>query len=224
MSWESADDPANDDEPIDSGGVSSGVPAGSEAVPARRVLDDPSVLRAFAHPLRLSLHRLLIREGSCSAAYAARELGISQALASHHLHQLAKYGFAEQITGRDHRERPWQALSTSTTWLGADTTTEGAVAADLLEQTLAEQAMSNLLEWQRRRRRPDQWDWHDVAGLDTSLLYVTSAEAEELGRAFSELCRPFIERGRDEQRRAGNTVPVELTLLMVPLTPTATGS
>ena len=32
------------------------------------------------------------------AAYAARELGISQALASHHLHQLAKYGFAGDVT------------------------------------------------------------------------------------------------------------------------------
>ncbi len=148
--------------------------------PARRVLDDPVVLRAFAHPLRLALHRLLIREGSCSAAYAARELGISQALASHHLHQLSKYGFAEQLAGRDRRERPWRALSTSTTWLGADTTDEGAVAADILEQTLAEQSISNLLEWQQRRREPDQADWHDVAGLDTSLLYLTSEEADDL--------------------------------------------
>ena len=41
--------------------------------PARRVLDDPVVLRAFAHPLRLALHRLLIREGLAAAAYAARD-------------------------------------------------------------------------------------------------------------------------------------------------------
>ena len=200
-----------------------GSPATS-APPARRVLDDPVVLRAFAHPLRLALHRLLIREGSCSAAYAARELGISQALASHHLHQLSKYGFAEQLAGRDRRERPWRALSTSTTWLGADTTDEGAVAADILEQTLAEQSISNLLEWQQRRREPDQADWHDVAGLDTSLLYLTSEEADAFGRAYEDLCRPFIERRLDQDRRTDRTRPVELTLLLVPLTPTASGS
>jgi predicted ArsR family transcriptional regulator len=197
---------------------------GGTGPPARRVLDDPVVLRALAHPLRLSLHRLLIREGSCSAAYAARELGISQALASHHLHQLSKYGFAEQLPGRDRRERPWRALSTSTTWLGADTTDEGAVAADILEQTLAEQSISNLLEWQRRRRSPEQRDWHDVAGLDTSLLYLTSEEADELGKAFDALCRRFITRRIDLEERAARMAPVELTLMLVPLTPTTSGS
>jgi predicted ArsR family transcriptional regulator len=191
---------------------------------ARRVLDDPVVLRAFAHPLRLRLHRLLIREGSCSAAYAARELGISQALASHHLHQLSKYGFATQLPGRDRRERPWQALSVSTTWLGADRTGEGAEAADLLEQTVVEQSVSNLLEWQQRRREADEQPWHDIAGLDTSLLYLTTEEAAALGRAFDELCRPFLERRLDADRRSGETRPIEVTLLLVPLKPTATGA
>jgi Helix-turn-helix domain len=192
--------------------------------PARRVLDDPVVLRAFAHPLRLTLHRLLIREGACSAAYAAREMGISQALASHHLHQLEKYGFAEQMTGRDRRERPWRALSISTTWLGADTTDEGASAADLFEQTLAEQTISNLLAWQRLRRQPEYARWHDVAGLDTSLLYLTSDEADELGHAFEELCRPYVERRVNPDQRSADTRPVEVTLLVMPLRQTASGS
>ncbi len=192
--------------------------------PARRVLDDPMVLRAFAHPRRLALHRLLIREGACSAAYAARELGISQALASHHLHQLEKYGFAEQIEGRDRRERPWRALSTSTTWLGADTTPRGAVAADLLEQTLAEQAVSHLLSWQERRREPEQAAWHDVAGLDTSLLYLSSEEADDFGKAFEALCAPYVHRRLDPNGRPDHLSPVEITLLLVPLAPTARGS
>ncbi len=93
--------------------------------------------------------------------------------------------------GRDRRERPWRALSTSTTWLGADATARGAVAADLLEQTLAEQAVSHLLSWQQRRREPEQSDWHDVAGLDTSLLYLSSEEADEFGKAFEALVRPL---------------------------------
>jgi hypothetical protein len=196
----------------------------SPGSPARRVLDDPVVLRAFAHPLRLRLHRLLIREGSCSAAYAARELGISQALASHHLHQLSKYGFAEQLPGRDRRERPWRPLSTSTTWLGADTTDEGALAADILEQPLAEQIVSGLLDWQQHRREPEVAAWHDVTGMDTSLLYLTSEEAAELGKGFDALCRPFIQRRHDESMRSKDTRPVEVTLLLVPLKPTATGS
>jgi hypothetical protein len=192
--------------------------------PSRRVLDDPVVLRAFAHPLRLALHRLLVRETTCSAAYAARELGISQALASHHLHQLAKYGFAEQVPGSDRRERPWRPLSTSTTWLAADATDEGAAAADLLEQTLVEQTVSHLLAWRRLRRQPDQQDWQEVVGLDTSLMYLTSAEVQELGRQFDELCRPFVARRHDAQLRPADARPVELTLLMVPLAQTSSGA
>lgn len=198
--------------------------AGTHDEPARRVLDDPRVLRAFAHPLRLTLHRLLIREGACSAAYAARETGISQALASHHLHQLEKYGFAEQLVGKDRRERPWRALSTSTTWLGADSTARGAVAADLLEQTLAEHAVSNLLRWQQRRREPEQAAWHDVAGLDTNLLYLTSDEAAELGKAFEALCATYLRREVAPDERSDALNPVEVTLLLVPLAPTASGS
>jgi DNA-binding transcriptional ArsR family regulator len=199
-------------------------PDASAELPARRVLDDPRVLRAFAHPLRLRLHRLLIREGVCSAAYAGRELGISQALASHHLHQLEKYGFAEQLVGQDRRERPWRALSTSTTWLGADTTERGAVATDLLEQALAEQAVSHLLAWQRRRRLPEQSAWHDVAGLDTNLLYLSSDEADDLGKAFDALCAPYLNRRFDASERHDDLRPVEVTLLLVPLAPTASGS
>jgi DNA-binding transcriptional ArsR family regulator len=195
-----------------------------ESTNARRVLDDPVVLRALAHPLRQRLHRLLLREQSCSAAYAARELGISHALASHHLRQLAKYGFAEQVPGRDRRERPWRTLSTSTTWVGAGRDDERAAAADLLEQTVAEQSISSLLAWHRRRRESDERAWDGIANLDTSLLYLTPEEAAELGARFDELCRPYIPRRHDRAERPSGAGPVELTLLMVPLPPTGTGA
>jgi DNA-binding MarR family transcriptional regulator len=53
------------------------------------------------------------RLGRATTADAARELGISHGLASHHLRQLAKYGFVEQVAGKDHRERPWRLVATS---------------------------------------------------------------------------------------------------------------
>jgi DNA-binding MarR family transcriptional regulator len=69
----------------------------------RRLLDDPLSIRALAHPLRLELQSIVGRTGKITAADAARELGISHALASHHLRQLAKYGFVEQTEGADAR-------------------------------------------------------------------------------------------------------------------------
>ena len=78
-----------------------------------RLLNDPLAIRAMAHPVRLDLQSLLGREGPMTAADAARRLGISQALASHHLRQLAKYDFVEPAPGKDNRERPWRLVSTS---------------------------------------------------------------------------------------------------------------
>src|SRR3954469_15555613 len=82
----------------------------------RRVIADPLALRALAHPLRLKLHALVGREGTVTAAEAARQLGVSQALASHHLRQLAKYGYVEPADAGDNRERPWRVTHTSSTF------------------------------------------------------------------------------------------------------------
>ena len=72
--------------------------------------------------------KIIARLGRATTADAAREMGISHGLASHHLRQLAKYGFLEQVKGKDHRERPWRLVATSYNWSGARATAEGSVA------------------------------------------------------------------------------------------------
>src|SRR5580698_10887064 len=93
-----------------------------------RLLDDPVAIRALAHPVRLDLQALVGRAGQITAADAARELGISHGLASHHLRQLAKYGFVEQVAGKDNPERPWRGVAASMQWPDAPSGT-GAAAA-----------------------------------------------------------------------------------------------
>ena len=101
-------------------------------------------LRALAHPLRLKLHALVGREGSITAAEAARQLGVSQALASHHLRQLAKYGYVEPAEAGDNRERPWRVTHTSTTFEPEKTDeAQGAVEARTRSARM----------WDRRRPR-----------------------------------------------------------------------
>src|SRR5262245_4524256 len=96
-----------------SSGLADGALPASLVAQRRRLLDDPRTIRALAHPTRLELHNIVGRAGQITAADAARELGISHALASHHLRQLAKYGFVHQVEGADNRERPWQLVHTS---------------------------------------------------------------------------------------------------------------
>ena len=65
-------------------------PEGGQSRQRWRLLDDPVAIRALAHPLRLDLMTIIARLGRATTADAAREIGISHGLASHHLRQLAK--------------------------------------------------------------------------------------------------------------------------------------
>src|SRR3954452_6083637 len=105
---------------------------------------DPLALRALAHPLRLKLQTLVAREGSLTAADAARQLGISHALASHHLRQLAKYGLVDPAGAPDGRAHPWRVTATSMEFPQVDP--EARAPTDFIERHAAEQAVSQLVD------------------------------------------------------------------------------
>jgi DNA-binding transcriptional ArsR family regulator len=182
-----------------------------------RLLDDPVAIRALAHPLRHDLMSIIARLGSATTADAARELGISHGLASHHLRQLAKYGFVEQITGKDHRERPWRMVATSYNWSKAAETAEGSVAVDVVEQMTAERTIEAFLGWQQRRKDWPQ-AWRKDAGLGESSVYLTQAELAEVAEALDAVLTRYIdERPIDDvASRPTGSVPVTFTLFAVP--------
>jgi DNA-binding transcriptional ArsR family regulator len=192
--------------------------------PRRRLLDDPLSIRALAHPLRLELQAIVGRAGRITAADAARELDISHALASHHLRQLAKYGFVEQVAGADNRERPWQLVVTSTSLQGADATPEGAAALAVLEQVVAERALTVLLGWQERRA---SWaaGWREHAGVGRSTVYLTEQEFVDVVGAIDAVIAGFIEQRPidDVAGRPAGSVPVDFTFFAVPNELTSTG-
>ncbi len=66
------------------------------------VSEQVAALRALAHPLRLRMLSLLTG-AAMSAAELARELEVSQALASYHLRQLADAGIVELAETRSRR-------------------------------------------------------------------------------------------------------------------------
>jgi DNA-binding transcriptional ArsR family regulator len=189
----------------------------------RRVVADPLALRALAHPLRLKLHALVGREGAVTAAEAARQLGVSQALASHHLRQLAKYGYVEPAPADDNRERPWRVTHTSNRFEQGPAP-EMAEAAEALERLVVERAAAELAEWHLRRPDTDP-AWTEHTGVSQSLLYLTVDEMAELARAWEALITPLARRrplGEPSTRPPG-AVPVDITLVAVPLPPTASG-
>jgi DNA-binding transcriptional ArsR family regulator len=185
-----------------------------------RLIDDPLVIRALAHPLRHKLMSIIGGLGQATTADAARELGISHGLASHHLRQLAKYGFVEQVKGKDHRERPWRLVATSYNWNAVRSTPEGTSALDVLEQILAEQTLESFLDWQQRRKSwPEGWD--KPTGISQSGIYLTQAELTGIAAAFDALLMRYInERPIDDvASRPAGSVPVNFTLFTLPYGP-----
>src|ERR1700753_2841452 len=159
----------------------------------RRLLEDPRSIRPRAHPLRLELQSIVGRSGKITAADAARELGISHALASHHLRQLAKYGFVEQVEGADARERQWRVVHTSYSAEGIDERPGGGAALTVLEQVTAERAVEDLIDWHQRR---DDWSegWRTHSGVGRSMLYLTEQELVQLTDAMEALLADYVEQ------------------------------
>jgi DNA-binding transcriptional ArsR family regulator len=191
----------------------------------RRLIDDPRSLRALAHPLRLELQSVVGRAGRITAADAARALGVSHALASHHLRQLAKYGYVEQVDGADNRERPWRLVATSQTWTGIEDKPGGAAAVAVVEQVAAERVLEQFVDWQERR---EHWPaaWREHTGLGRSTIYLTQQETADLMKAIDALITDYVERRPidDLSSRPPGSVPVEITCIVIPREPTVGGA
>jgi DNA-binding transcriptional ArsR family regulator len=191
----------------------------------RRLLHDPRGIRALAHPVRLEALAIIGRAGRITTADAARELGISHGLASHHLHQLAKYGYVEQVTGADNRERPWRLVATSYgPSAGVEERPGGADAVAVLEQVSAELAVEHLLDWQERR---PTWPapWREPAGFGRSTVYLTESELAGLVGEIEALIGAYCEERPldDLAARPPGSVPVDFSLFVVPRGPAPAG-
>jgi predicted ArsR family transcriptional regulator len=179
-------------------------------------LTDPRSLRAYAHPLRMSLIGLLRREGPMTATQAAAELSESVPNCSFHLRQLAKYGLAERIPGADARERPWRATAFSTSWDDASDDPEMRAAADQVNAVILGQYMRRA-EAYLATRADEPAQWRAAAGFGDALLHVTAAELTELSQQVDALISRYQSRNTDPSSRPADSRAVQLIQMAVPL-------
>jgi predicted ArsR family transcriptional regulator len=145
-----------------------------------RHLTTPQELRALTHPLRLQLIGTLRRDGPGTASTLAAELGVTPALASYHLRQLAAHRFVEEAPelARSGRERWWRTVDDMTSFATAEflDTPERTAAVQALEAELFGRYHEVLLQSLRDApafgaewaEAADHSDYHlelDVAGL-----------------------------------------------------------
>jgi DNA-binding transcriptional ArsR family regulator len=163
-------------------------------------LTDPRALRAVAHPTRLKLLGELRRVGPLTATQAGGRIGESPAGCSFHLRQLAKYGLVEEAGGGRGRSRPWRATAMGHEWSSRGPSGEPDEANDLLTRVVVERWFEESLKWVERRAEETE-EWAEAAVLDERLLYLTTAELEDLNRGVAELLAPYARRINDPASR-----------------------
>lgn len=156
-------------------------------------LTDPKALRAYAHPLRMSLVGLLRREGPLTATQAAALLGESVPNCSFHLRQLAKYGLAERVEGADGREKPWRATAMYTSWTSASDDPAVVEAANALTRISMERNFDRARSW-LAHSASEPPAWRELTGSSDYLLYVTPAELRQIHEQIEQIMTPFNDR------------------------------
>ncbi|MEU6166577.1 winged helix-turn-helix domain-containing protein [Streptomyces tanashiensis] len=184
-------------------------PQSGDQQPRSIRLTDPRALRAYAHPLRMSLVGLLRSSGPFTATRAAELTGESVASCSYHLRILAKYGLVEEAPGGRGREKPWRATARYTEWPEYSEDATVAEAADALSAAVAERYFERVTKAMENRHRLPR-EWREAEQFGDSLLHLTPEELAGLGERINELLRPYEERASDPSLRPEGARPVSI--------------
>jgi DNA-binding transcriptional ArsR family regulator len=186
-------------------------------------LRDPRSLRALAHPLRLTLLDLLLRESTLTSTRAAQLTGESSGSCSFHLRQLAKYGFVEEAGNGRGRERRWRAAALGRRWPDLYDDPEAGAAAEALAAQVLERNLASLHRYLRDRTAYPP-EWREAALAGDRLVYLRPDELRELNRKLLELVDGYAERTVDPELRPEDARPVEVLAFTFPLPPIPGGS
>lgn len=177
----------------------------------RLTISDPQVMRALAHPARISIMEYLnTREDGATATECAEIVGLSPSATSYHLRALARFGLVEQAPGRgDARERVWRTVGQG--WMvdaGRDAGPEARAAERTLVEAQAARDLERTRDW-LRRVDDEPPEWYDAALLSDSLLLLTAEELVELNRAVLALVEPYRQRNRPSPPAGARSVSVQ---------------
>ncbi|MGK5737392.1 ArsR/SmtB family transcription factor [Micromonospora sp. URMC 103] len=178
-------------------------------------ISDPQVMRALAHPARLTIMEYLssLPQGA-TATECAEIVGQSPSATSYHLRELAKAGLVEPAPTRgDARERIWRAVGSGwTVDAGRGAEPEARAAERALVEAWLAREMERSRDW--LRRAPDEpAEWYDAARLSDSQLLLTAEELTELNEAMDRLIEPYRKRTRVDPPPGARTVSIHLKAL-----------
>jgi DNA-binding transcriptional ArsR family regulator len=189
---------------------------GTPDQPSRRVLDLEAV-RLLAQPVRSRIQAQL-RHGPANATALARALGESTGLTSHHLRQLAKHGFIEEVPELARgRERWWRSARVD--WRVPPREEQGPEMRALLEEIVRLDHAADLREFTSAQLRQDDaadGAWAGQLPYSRGLIRVTAGELNEF---FEEYIRLLLRYQPSAEQASPDARPVVTSFLAYPAPP-----
>lgn len=171
-------------------------PASPKARPA-----SPQEIKAFTHPLRMRMYRLLQDHGQATASMLARETGESTGQTSYHLRQLERFGFVEELpevgTGR---ERWWTSLGFS--YEGEHIATDEALK--ILQRWSIDAMMGDLTTAAERIAEEDPV-WLKASTASTHTQWMTAPELKALTEELHEVINRHGDAAKERHEEHGGT-------------------
>jgi DNA-binding transcriptional ArsR family regulator len=179
--------------------------------PARVEIRDAGVMRALAHPARLSIMERLMSGVPATATECAELIGLSPSATSYHLRALAKVGLVEEAPGRgDGRERLWRSQIRGfdvDAGHRADADTRDA-ERELIDSFLIREE-TRVRQW-LARSHDEPIEWYRASVFTESVLLLTAEELTELGEQLMKAIEPY--RGRSRAQPPPGSRPVSLMM------------
>jgi hypothetical protein len=198
---------------VDGAGAVPSAAGGPSGEP--KLLTDPTVMRALAHPVRTALFELLSAVDTLTATQASEILGESPANCAFHLRTLAKYGFAEEAGGGRGRERPWRAANQNIAITATHEDRKAAMAGGALSRLWLEQWIERAREvYGSTATLPG---WEHTSGWSRNVAFLTPEETWDLSRQIQALIRQYEPRKSDPSLRPPGALPVEWTVFKAPM-------
>ena len=158
-------------------------------------------IKAFAHPLRMQLYRLLSDQGQATASVLARETGESSGQTSYHLRQLAKFGFVEEVPGEGTgRERWWRAVGFSYDKVAEP---DAQTVRTLNRWMIDNQAAT--LHAALAALEDDAEGWRDASVLGSTSAWLTRDELDALSEELLAVVERHTDGAKARREEAGPT-------------------
>jgi DNA-binding transcriptional ArsR family regulator len=190
----------------------------AEDAPRRTKISDPVVMRALAHPARLTILEELARGRGGTATEFAAVCGLTPSATSYHLRALAKAGLVQEAPNRgDGRERVWQLVSSG--GIEVDSGPMGDPDTVKAEQELVmvwlARSDARARSWVARWSDESQ-EWYSAAALNDMMIVATVEELADLNKKVAALLEPFAPSRRPEPPPETRTLVVSYRTVPLP--------